>query len=223
LAGNRPFRAGLRRAGSLPLGIPETLDIAGLTADITVMTLLKIARMGHPVLIRKAEEVADPTAKEIRTLVDDMVATMDDAGGVGLAAPQVHIGKRVIIISSPRERGDSEDDETAFAPVTALINPVYEPLSEETALGWEGCLSIPGLMGAVPRYTQIRYSGFSPRGQRIERVASGFHARVVQHEVDHLDGVLYTMRMPDLKLLAFSDEMKHFMAHDEDDEPAEDA
>lgn len=178
------------------------------------MTLLKIARMGHPVLIRPAEEVRDPTAKDIRSLVEDMTETMKDAGGVGLAAPQVHVSKRVIIFSAPRERreseGDDDGDEAEYAPHTALINPTFEPLTEDMALGWEGCLSIPGLTGAVPRYTRIRYRGMTTKGEAVEREASGFHARVVQHEIDHLDGIVYPMRMTDLKLLSFNEEMKHF-------------
>jgi peptide deformylase len=176
------------------------------------MTLLKIARMGHPVLLRPAEEIRDPTAKDIRTLVDDMVETMKDAGGVGLAAPQIHVSKRVIIFSAPRDRKEGEGDEAEYAPLTALVNPTFEPLGDEMALGWEGCLSIPGLTGAVPRFTRIRYRGLGTKGEAIEREAGGFHARVVQHEIDHLDGVLYPMRMTDLKLLSFNEEMKHFLA-----------
>ena len=172
------------------------------------MTLLKIARMGHPVLENRAEEIPDPTTREIRSLVENMVETMMDAQGVGLAAPQVHIGKRVIIFNASKGRGEEDAPETDFAPVTALINPVIEILDEEQELGWEGCLSIPGLTGAVPRYTRIRYKGMSPTGQSIEREATGFHARVVQHECDHLDGILYTMRMTDLSMLSFTDELQ---------------
>ena len=176
------------------------------------MTLLKIARMGHPVLVRRADEIPDPTARDVRNLVEDMVETMVDAQGVGLAAPQVHVSKRVIIFSSPEGRSDANAPRTDFAPLTALINPEIEVLDEEQDLGWEGCLSIPGLSGAVPRYKHIRYKGFFPDGKAIEREATGFHARVVQHECDHLDGILYTMRMPDLSLLAFTEELKRHNA-----------
>lgn len=184
------------------------------------MTLLKIARMGHPVLVNRAEEIPDPTTREIRSLVENMVETMMDAQGVGLAAPQVHIGKRVIIFNAPKGRGEEDAPETDFAPVTALINPVIDILEEEQELGWEGCLSIPGLTGAVPRYTRIRYKGMSPTGQSIEREATGFHARVVQHECDHLDGILYTMRMTDLSMLSFTDELQRRAADavEEDDD-----
>lgn len=182
------------------------------------MTLLKIARMGHPVLTRRADEIPDPTAREIRTLVENMVETMIDAQGVGLAAPQVHISKRVIIFNSPEGRSGEDAPKTDFAPLTALINPEIEVLDEEQDLGWEGCLSIPGLTGAVPRYRHIRYKGFSPDGKAIERNATGFHARVVQHECDHLDGILYTMRMPDLAMLSFTDELQRRAAPAGEDE-----
>ena len=175
------------------------------------MTLLKIARMGQPVLLNRAEAIADPTAREVRALVENMVETMEDANGVGLAAPQVYQGRRVIIFKSPRERSEEEAEATDFSPLTALINPEYEPLSDDMALGWEGCLSIPGITGAVPRFTRIVYRGYMPNGQPVETVATNFHARVVQHEIDHLDGILFPMRMTDLSLLTFKDEIKHFM------------
>ncbi len=186
------------------------------------MTLLKIARMGHPVLRRRAEDIPDPTARNIRTLVDDMIETMEDSEGAGLAAPQVHVGRRVIIFSAPPERADGEEAPEETVELTTLINPEFDALTDETAMGWEGCLSIPGLTGSVPRFTRIRYRGLTPSGRRIEREATGFHARVVQHEIDHLDGILFTMRMPDLGLLMFNEEMRHFMVA-EDDAPDEDA
>ncbi len=188
--------------------------------NIIAMTLLKIARMGHPVLRRRAQEITDPTAPEIRHLVNDMIETMLDVDGAGLAAPQVHVGLRLVIFKAPPDRAESvENDEeygaeedTGTAELTVLINPDVEPLTDEKTLGWEGCLSVPGLNGAVPRYTHIRYTGLDLDGNRIDREASGFHARVAQHEIDHLDGILYPMRMTDLKLLTFSEELKHFMA-----------
>ena len=172
------------------------------------MAILKIARMGHPVLRRRAAEVADPAAPEIKRLVADMVETLDDIGGAGLAAPQVHVPLRVVIFSVPPER-ITEEPGAQVVPLTVLVNPVVTALTRETELGWEGCLSVPGLRGAVPRFTQVRYSGVTLDGARIEREVEGFHARVVQHECDHLDGLLYPMRMTDLSLLCFVDELRH--------------
>ena len=171
------------------------------------MAILKIARMGHPVLRRRAEPVPDPAAPEIRALIEDMIETMEDAHGAGLAAPQVHVPLRVVVFHVPEPRAQREGE--AAVPLTVLINPEITPLTDEQAQGWEACLSVPGLAGVVPRLTRIRYAGFSPDGERIEREAEGFHARVVQHECDHLDGILYPQRMTDLSLLVFAEEMRH--------------
>ena len=186
-------------------------------AHIPPMAILKIARMGHPVLRRVAEPVADPTAPPIRRLVRDMLETLEDIGGVGLAAPQVHVSLRVVIFEVPAERAarangadaPSQGVPSQGVPMTVLINPVIEPLADDKELGWEACLSVPGLSGAVPRWTRIRYGGLGLQGEPIEREASGFHARVVQHECDHLDGILYPQRMTDMSLLAFSEELRH--------------
>ncbi|NKB19361.1 MAG: peptide deformylase [Alphaproteobacteria bacterium] len=192
------------------------------------MAILKIARMGHPILAERAKEIPDPTAREVRKLVEDMYETLDDIRGAGLAAPQVHISKRLVIFEAPQERGEEEEaPETDFAPMTEIINPEWQPLSDEMALGWEGCLSVPGLTGAVERHTHIRYRGYSPQGQLIDREATGFHARVFQHEFDHLDGILYPMRMQDLSLLVFTEEAQKFGlpslgANEESEEPSSD-
>ena len=172
------------------------------------MAILKIARMGHPVLRRRADPVADPTAPEIRSLVKDMLETLADVGGIGLAAPQVHVPRRVVIFEVPARRAAREGEPDGAVPMTVLINPVIEKLTDETNLGWEACLSVPGLTGAVPRWTRIRYSGVGLDGQPVAREASGFHARVVQHECDHLDGILYPQRMADLTLLGIADELR---------------
>jgi peptide deformylase len=171
------------------------------------MALLKIARMGHPVLRARAGEIDDPTAPWLRRLVEDMVETMEDAGGTGLAAPQVHMPHRLVVFRVGPERltelpGDTEQD------LTVLINPVIEPVGSERAYGWEGCLSVPGMRGVVPRHLRIRYRGIDLAGRAIEREAAGFHARVVQHECDHLDGILYPQRMTDLRLLCFIEELQ---------------
>ncbi|MGY0833253.1 peptide deformylase [Azospirillum argentinense] len=168
------------------------------------MALLKIARMGHPVLRKVADPVPDPTAPEIRRLASDMIDTMLDAPGVGLAAPQVHESLRMIVFRVLAMRSGGESVEP-----TVLINPVIEPLDDGMEHGMEGCLSIPELRGVVPRFARIRYRGVGLDGEPIEREASGFHARVIQHECDHLDGVLYIDRMTDLRYLAFTDEAHH--------------
>jgi peptide deformylase len=159
------------------------------------MAILKIARMGHPVLLREAEPVSDPTAPEIRRLVADMAETMRDAQGIGLAAPQVHIPLRLFVW-----RGDG-------AAVSVLANPEVEPVGEETEAAWEGCLSIPGLRGCVRRPRRVRYRGLDGEGRPVEGEAEGMAARVIQHEADHLDGVLYTMRMDDFSLFGFTEEL----------------
>ena len=171
------------------------------------MTLLKIARMGHPVLRARAAEIEDPKAPWVRRLVEDMVETMEDAGGTGIAAPQMHVPYRIVVFRVDSDRitdvpGDSGQE------LTALINPVVEPVGTERAYGWEGCLSVPGLRGVVPRYLSVRYRGVDLDGNPIEREVSGFHARVVQHEFDHLDGILYPQRMTDHRLLVFAEELQ---------------
>ncbi|MEQ8354759.1 MAG: peptide deformylase [Kiloniellaceae bacterium] len=179
------------------------------------MAILKIARMGHPVLRRPAAPVADPTAPEIRHLVRDMLETMEDAGGTGLAAPQVHVPLRVVVFFvSGRRAGieDGADDDPnadtadGDVPLTVLVNPEIEALTERLAVGPEACLSVPGLVGQVPRATRIRYRGLTLDGDTLRREAEGFHARVVLHECDHLDGILFPQRMTDLSLLAFASE-----------------
>ena len=176
------------------------------------MAILKIARMGHPILKRVADPVVDPTSLEIHKLINDMVDTLADIGGAGLAAPQVHVPLRVVIFHVPGSRLAAEDQikgqPPAGVPLTALINPVITPLSDEMEEGVEACLSVPGLAGTVPRYNHIGYRAMAPNGTVIEREARGFHARVVQHECDHLDGVLYPMRMRDMTSLGFVEELR---------------
>jgi peptide deformylase len=178
------------------------------------MAILKIARMGHPVLALPASAVADPKSGEIHRLVKDMVETMIDANGAGLAAPQVHVPLRVVVFQAPDGRADpglAQDERFDHtAPLTVLINPQIEILDPAPEGGWEGCLSVPGLRGWVERPAHIRYRGLGLEGEKIERVARGFHARVVQHECDHLDGRLYTSRMNDLTRLIFESEARHF-------------
>ena len=161
--------------------------------------------MGDARLLARAAEVADPTAPAIAALLADMRDTMRAADGVGLAAPQIGVGLRVVIFAvdaNPRYP-DAES-----VPETVLINPQLMPLGEDTEDGWEGCLSVPGMRGLVPRFTRLRYVGVDAGGQVVDRVVQGFHARVVQHECDHLDGILYPMRIRDLRNFGFEDVLK---------------
>jgi len=171
------------------------------------MALLKIARMGHPVLRGRAAAIDDPTARWVRRLVEDMIETMEDAGGTGIAAPQVHIPHRVVVFRVDGDRITDLPDDSG-QELTALINPVVEPVGNERAYGWEGCLSVPGLRGVVPRHLRVRYRGLDLDGNPVEREVAGFHARVVQHECDHLDGILYPQRMTDHRLLVFTEELQ---------------
>jgi peptide deformylase len=186
------------------------------TAYIGVMAILKIARMGHPVLCRPAVPVDDPTAPAIGKLVSDMIETLRDGGGIGLAAPQVHVPLRVVIYEVPAERSGGE-----AVPQTVLVNPVVEPIGDVKETDWEGCLSVPGMMGAVPRFQHVRLRAFGLDGRPFERVARGYHARVVQHECDHLDGILYPMRIENMALFGYLEELQKAVAAAEIDEAAE--
>jgi len=189
------------------------------------MAVLKIARMGHPVLSQVAEAVGDPTDPEVHRLIADMIDTMNDAPGIGLAAPQVHVPLRIVVFYVPGDRGDVDGKDEEI-PLTVLINPEIEITGEETNIAVEGCLSLPQMAGRVRRYSHIRYRGLNQDGSKIDRRASGFHARVVQHECDHLDGFLYPMRMDDLTTFGYVDELakphsrEPIDDEDEDDEPS---
>ena len=161
-----------------------------------------VLRMGDPRLLRAALPVVEFGTPQLAALLQDMRDTMAHLDGAGLAAPQIDVDLRVVIfggLSNPRYPDAPE------VPETVLINPELVPLSDEEEAGWEGCLSVPGLRGQVPRWKQLRYAGFDETGRRFERVAAGFHARVVQHECDHLDGILYPMRVKDFRLFGFTD------------------
>jgi peptide deformylase len=184
------------------------------------MAILKVARMGHPVLRARARAV-DPA--QIRTpdfqrLIDDMFETMREYQGVGLAAPQVHESVRLFVAgfaSSPKDDEDDEEDADRRVPLMALINPEITPASPEIIEDWEGCLSIPDIRGKVPRAKQITVRAYDRRGKRIELPASGFTARVIQHETDHLDGVLFFDRMKSLETLTFLDEFGRYWSREE--------
>jgi peptide deformylase len=162
----------------------------------------EILRMGDPRLLRVAARVEEFDTPALHALIADMFDTMHDAAGVGLAAPQIGIDLQLAIFGF--DSSERYPDAPAV-PRTILLNPQVTPLSPEREEGWEGCLSVPGLRGIVERWSQIRYTGVDPAGRPIERVAEGFHARVVQHECDHLDGILYPMRIRDLRSFGFTD------------------
>lgn len=166
------------------------------------MAIRTLLRMGDPRLLEIARPVIDFDSPALDALIDDLFDTMSAAGGVGLAAPQIGVGLQVVIFGF--ERSDRYPDAEAV-PQTILVNPVITPLGEAEEFAWEGCLSVPGLRGEVPRFARIRYQGLDRHGQPIDRVVEGFHARVVQHECDHLIGKLYPMRVRDFTRFGFTD------------------
>lgn len=171
------------------------------------MAIKHVLRMGEPCLLLKAQPVEKFDTHELHSLIQDLEDTMHAMNGAGIAAPQIGVSLRVVIF------GQKPDDESKnprypdadAVPYTVLVNPVITPVGEAMEDGWEGCLSVPGMRGIVPRYLRLHYAGFDQYGNRVDRLVSGFHARVVQHECDHLDGVLYPMRIKNLKDFGFSD------------------
>ena len=166
------------------------------------MAIREVLKMGDPRLLEPARPVEDFASIELAHLIVDMHDTMRSLNGAGLAAPQIGVGLQVVIfeVSANPRYPDAES-----VPFTVLINPLLTPLSDVMEAGWEGCLSVPGMRGLVPRHVALRYQGFDAAGQPIDRSVSGFHARVVQHEVDHLHGILYPMRIRDLRYFGFTD------------------
>jgi peptide deformylase len=166
------------------------------------MALRPVLKMGHPLLRQVAAPVAELATPELRALVADMDETMRALNGAGIAAPQIGVSLRVVIFEL---KDNPRYPHIAAVPYTVLVNPALIPLGPEEEEGWEGCLSVPGMRGLVPRYRRLRYRGFSPEGTPIDRTVEGFHARVVQHEVDHLDGILFPQRVRDLRAFGFED------------------
>lgn len=168
------------------------------------MAVREVLRMGDPVLLQRAKEVSEFNTPALDALIEDMFETMAACDGAGLAAPQIGADLRVVIFGvehNPRYP-DAE-----VVPLTVLINPRVMPLRDEMDEGWEGCLSVPGMRGLVPRFTHIHYKGFDQQGRAFEREVDGFHARVVQHECDHLDGILYPQRIQDMRYFGFTEEL----------------
>ena len=168
------------------------------------MAIHTVLRMGHPLLNQRAAEVETFNTAELDLLIEDMLDTMQAEDGAGLAAPQIGISRRIVVFgfdNNPRYQ------DAPAVPRTILINPHIKPLDETMEGGWEGCLSVPGMRGLVPRYTKIEYSGFDAGGEPVRVEAEGFHARVVQHECDHLDGILYPQRIRDFTRFGFINEL----------------
>lgn len=169
------------------------------------MTARRVLRMGHPILLERSQPVDKFSTSELRALIDDMLDTMIAEDGAGIAAPQIGVLKRVVIFgieNNPRY------PHVEPVPTTILVNPEIAVVSDDKDEGWEGCLSVPGMRGLVPRYKRIIYSGYDVNGHKIEREVEGFHARVVQHEVDHLDGILYPQRIEDMTQFGFKAELQ---------------
>ncbi len=168
------------------------------------MSVRKILKMGEPLLLQVAQPV--PAEKigslEIQSLIQDLIETMHAANGAGLAAPQIGISQQIVVFGFEKNQRYPDEDPV---PQTILINPIITPFDSTKEIGWEGCLSVPGLRAQVPRYSKIRYQGLNQDGQIIDRVVEGFHARVVQHECDHLIGKLYPMRVEDFSTFGFTE------------------
>ena len=168
------------------------------------MPVRDVLRMGHPVLREKAKAVDKVATPELRALIADMKETMAAQNGAGLAAPQIGVSQRVVIFGVDQ---NPRYPDAEAVPFTVLVNPKITMLTREVESDWEGCLSVPGMRGVVPRYTKLRYTGTDEEGNEIDRVAEGFHARVVRHECDHLDGILYPQRMSDMSTFGFTKEL----------------
>jgi len=177
------------------------------------MAVRPVLKMGDPRLLETARPVEDFAAPGLRALLDDMCDTMRALNGAGLAAPQIGIGLQVVMFEVTR---NPRYPQAEPVPFTVLVNPVLTPLSDETEEDWEGCLSVPGMRGRVPRFVHLRYQGLDADGNPLDRSVSGFHARVVQHEVDHLHGLLYPMRMKDLRQFGFADTLSPGQALQDD-------
>lgn len=207
--------SGENRLGILLMQLREQL-----WQEIEAGEVMEVVRLGHPVL-RQVAEAYDPEeilSPEVQEFVEDMVATMDDYDGAGLAAPQVGVSKRLLIYgveANPRY------PEAPEVPRTVLFNPTWEPLGEETDVDWEGCLSVPGMRGQVRRYQRIRVKALDQAAQPVEFEAEGFHARVFQHEVDHLEGIVYLDRMEDMSTLSYLEEWVRYSGEPEEELPEE--
>ena len=182
----------------------KNIGIISFYDYIIRVAILKIAKLGHPVLIKKTNEINDLNKVDLKKIVFDMSQTMLDANGIGLAAPQIHLSQRIFIYRNP----DIAQEEKIN--ISVLINPSVEKISDETEDDWEGCLSIPGMSGLVRRYKRIKYSAIDLNGKDVLGEVEGLHARVIQHEFDHLNGILYTSRLAHKNAFGYSEEIEKF-------------
>jgi len=173
------------------------------------VSILKISKIGHPILLKECSEIKEFSSDSLKKIIYDMSETMLDYNGIGLAAPQVHISKKIIVFRNP------DNEEKDKIEITPLINPIFTPMGKETEDDWEGCLSIPGMQGLVRRFKKIKYSGFDLDGKEIENEVEGLHARVVQHEVDHLNGILYTSRLAHKNAFGFEKEITTYWKNEQ--------
>lgn len=176
------------------------------------MAILKIAKLGHPVLLKKTSDINDLANIDLKKIVFDMSETMIDANGIGLAAPQIHLSHRIFIYRNP------DIDESDKINISVLINPFIEKITEDKEDDWEGCLSIPNMLGLVRRYKKIKYSALDLNGKSIAAEVEGLHARVIQHELDHLNGILYTSRLAHKNAFGYSEEIEKFWKKNNDKE-----
>lgn len=176
------------------------------------MSILKIAKIGHPALFQKSEVVKKMPKDELKRLIIDMTHTLLDANGIGLAAPQVHINKRIILFRS--QLIDDEKTKKKKIEITPLINPSYANNSDEFEDDWEGCLSIPGMLGKVRRFKKITYKGYGLQGKLIKKSVEGLYARIIQHECDHLEGILYTSKLVNPKEFGFVEEVRNYLQNE---------
>ena len=176
------------------------------------MSILKIARIGHPILLKRAKPIIKIKKSSLKQLLTDMTETLLDADGIGLAAPQIHENKRIIIFHVPEQNNHaSSSKRNNRIKIEALINPTFKNNTDEFEDDWEGCLSIPRMLGKVRRYRKITYEGYDIKGNLIQKEAEGLHARIIQHECDHLDGILYTSKLVDKKYFGFVDEINTYL------------
>ena len=168
------------------------------------MTIKSVLRMGDPFLLQRAQAVDTFDTPELHALIQDMEDTMQAMNGAGLAAPQIGVSLRVVIFGSRMFEPNPRYPNADHVPYTVLINPKITPIGNDVEQGWEGCLSVPGMRGLVPRHLKVHYQGVDQYGKSIDRTVSGFHARVVQHECDHLEGILYPMRIQDMRYFGFT-------------------